>query len=334
MKTFLIILLALLAATGSSFAQKLIAVQTGEVSKFYTSLPDAVTNALDGDIIYIPGGSFEDVTISKRLHLIGVGHHPDFTIYTNYSYCNSINLAQGAHGGSISGLKICNLNIGTSVNDNIVSFSISRCWIGACQINGKSANNSFSENIIQSLGSNNTAKNNVFFNNIIGFAGDLVESTFRNNIFLSVFQLCGQTSTNYYTSSISGINNSTFENNFIQGIPSNVNYSIFNNNLFTFISPSGENVYSNNLFNQDPSFIFVNVPGYGFDYSYDYQMKSDSPGKDAGRDGTDIGIYGGIYPWKEGSIPFNPHFQQVQVSPTTDENGNLNVNIKVAAQER
>jgi len=65
----------------------------------------------------------------------------------------------------------------------------------------------------------------------------------------------------------------------------------------------------------------------------DYHLKADSPGKNAGKDGTDIGIYGGSYPWKEGSLPFNPHYQKIQVAPKTDNQGNLNVNIMVKAQD-
>jgi hypothetical protein len=71
-----------------------------------------------------------------------------------------------------------------------------------------------------------------------------------------------------------------------------------------------------------------------FSYSDDYHLKSTSVGVNAGRDGTDIGIYGGAFPWKEGSLTFNPHYQRINISPTTDNNGNLNVNIKVEAQER
>jgi len=117
--------------------------------------------------------------------------------------------------------------------------------------------------------------------------------------------------------------------------------SVFNstakNNLFVEHNPlpnETTNVGSNNIVGQEQSSIFINQEGNTFNYTHDYHLQTSSPGKNAGTDGTDVGIYGGIYPWKEGSIPFNPHFQQVQVSPKTDANGNLNVNIKVEAQER
>ena len=68
-------------------------------------------------------------------------------------------------------------------------------------------------------------------------------------------------------------------------------------------------------------------------HSNDFHLNITSLGKNAGTDGTDIGIYGGAFPWKEGSIPTNPHFQKINIAPKTDNSGNLNVKIKVAAQD-
>jgi hypothetical protein len=111
--------------------------------------------------------------------------------------------------------------------------------------------------------------------------------------------------------------------------------SFFNNNLFVedWIIP--DNCFgSGNIVNQPQSSIFINQSGNNFSYAHDYHLQPTCPGKNAGTDGTDIGIYGGSHPWKEGSIPFNPHIQYKTISGSTDENGNLNVNIKVSGQDR
>lgn len=327
--TYAIIGFLLLLATQSK-SQNLIALQTNGVSTFFTKLPDAVTNAHDGDTIYISGGSYDQITIDKRLHLIGVGHHPDSTFCTNLSLCNSVYLTTGASGGSISGVRICDLNYGPSGIEMTTNFIVTRCWIGYCTLYPRSTNNSFSENIIQLLNGSN-AINNIFLNNIIGQAESFGSNTFKNNDFLGGNQSCG--SSGGTGSSISYISNSIFENNIIIG-SSGIGSTIFNNNIFLNGLPTGENIGLNNLFNQDQSSIFINQTGNVFDYSHDYHLKSTCPGKNAGRDGTDIGIYGGAFPWKEGSVPANPHFQRVQIAPKTDTNGNLNVKIKMAAQER
>jgi hypothetical protein len=46
-----------------------------------------------------------------------------------------------------------------------------------------------------------------------------------------------------------------------------------------------------------------------------------------------VGIYGGAFPWKEGSIPNTPHVTNKNIGHTTNSNGTLPVNIKVAAQD-
>jgi len=102
----------------------------------------------------------------------------------------------------------------------------------------------------------------------------------------------------------------------------------------TFPYQSTGSIGINNIVNQTQSTIFVNQSGNSFSYDDDYHLQSTCPGKNAGRDGTDIGIYGGASPWKEGSIPFNPHIQTLNISPVTNSSGNLNVNIQVEAQPR
>jgi len=329
MKNLYLFSILIVLIQSNALAQNLITLQSSGVSTFFTKLPDAVTNAHDGDTIYIGGGSFDNITIDKRLHLIGVGHHPDSTFCTNLSLCNSVSLTTGASGGSISGVRICDLNYGPTGNEIITNFTVTRCWIGYCLLRLKSANNSFSENIIQSLDGSN-AINNIFLNSIIGQANSFGSNTFKNNIFLGGYQLCG--SGGGSGSAISAISNSIFENNIIIGA-SDIWSTIFNNNIFLNGLPTGENIGLNNLFNQAQSSIFVNETGNVFNYTHDYHLKPDYPGKNAGRDGSDIGIYGGAYPWKAGSVPANPHFQRVQIAPKTDNTGNLNVKIKVAAQD-
>ena len=69
-------------------------------------------------------------------------------------------------------------------------------------------------------------------------------------------------------------------------------------------------------------------------YTYNLHLRPNSPLHNAGTDGTDIGIYGGLFPWKEGSVPFNPHIQTKTIGNITDGNGNLQINIKVKAQDQ
>ncbi|MFZ1289230.1 MAG: hypothetical protein WAR79_04040, partial [Melioribacteraceae bacterium] len=201
----------------------------------------------------------------------------------------------------------------------------------------------FLENIIQgynyNVGSGNFVKNCYFTNNIFesaspGFnnVGHFSNCLFKNNIFLFQYQ-CDQ---NYcYYPIYSPI--STFENNIFissSGATNGTSTSIYNNNLFVENwTPSACGCLgSNNINNQSQASIFVNQSGNIFNYSQDYHLQVSCPGKNAGTDGTDVGIYGGMSPWKDGSLSQNPHIQFKQIAGATDQNGNLKINIKVKAQ--
>lgn len=331
-------------------SQNLIAVQNGGTTTFYTDINAAITGALAGDTIYLPGGSFTILnSISKPIHIVGVGHDPDSTNATNYTYLNgssypagSLQLTSGASGGSISGVLIPSTFLLGDGNGCATNYKIYRCKIkqmASMQSNTwqcSPSNISIIECIIDYIGFP-SASNLLIYNNIlISLSGIGSNNVVRNNVFLSAST---PLSTSYYF-----IVSSYFENNIFIGSPfiyyysNTFNNNVFNNNIFvenvTFPYQGTSNIGINNIINQSPNSIFVNQTGNSFSYDLDYHLQPNSPGKNAGTDGTDIGIYGGAFPWKEGSLPPNPHLQSKVVSNTTDQSGNLNVNIKVAAQDR
>lgn len=314
------------------YAQTLIAVQNGGAPKFYTILQDALTNAQNKDTIYIPGGVYSfsgtAITINKELHLIGTGHHPDSISATGITRLNvDISIASGANNSTFEGLS---LKGGFSVvsNDDTHNVAISRCICTGLYLASHSTHCIISENVIKGAVSGNNAQDNLFSNNVIeSYVSDFgVNNIFRNNFFMI----------SSYPYSLSSIEGCYFQNNVFAYTPpsQDIESNVFENNLFlrVVMFPAGS-INSNNIISQTSASTFVNQSGSTFNYSHDYHLKPDSPGKNAGKDGTDIGIYGGTYPWKEGSIPANPHFQSIKISPKTDNLGNLNVRVKVAAQD-
>jgi hypothetical protein len=320
-------------------AQNLIAVQNGGAPAFYQQVDDAILNAHDGDTIYIPGGSWSITKpINKRLSIIGVGHNPDSTSATfSTTLTGSLTLAAGSSNGTLTGVSLSGAIFGT--NDPVNSYTVSRCRVNSIFLTASNNNFTFIENVvISTVGSSSNyvnASNCSFFNNIflayfiaapyIAF----INSIFKNNIFLSsaTCGTCVPISCQY----------STLENNIFVRTSAFVNVlnSEASNNMFCDASiPNGTNVGLNNIFSQGQNSFFINYQfGNPFSYTNDFHLKSNCPGKNAGTDGTDIGIYGGLYPWKEGSIPTNPHIQAIKVGPTTDADGNLKVIIKVKAQD-
>jgi len=346
MKTFFISTFLLLAFSISSTAQNLITVQNGNKVQFYTSLDSAYVHSSDGDTLYIPGGSYDvsGLIITKQLFIIGSGHNPDSTAATNISNLSgNLTIAPGAKGGFLTGFSLCQLYLGdTSINAS--NYTIERCNIGVITFvkNGSSpmaSNNLFTENIIGNVDGGEST-NNLFQNNIIGMISNFSSNnTFNHNIILSVYSTtCAGGASGSPEGNISG---STIKNNIIFGtISTDTKNCTIDNNIFSSIYGSitinliNGNVGSNNLIVGSGS-LFVKYPvnnHYGFDYSADFHLISTCIGKNAGTGGSDIGIYGGTFPWKDGSLPYNPHIKANSVFGATDVNGNLKVNITVEAQ--
>jgi hypothetical protein len=337
MKRFVFILIALVAATGSSFAQKLIAVQNGGEPTFFTELPAAITAASSGDTINIPGGtwnasSYNHFIINKTLHIIGTGHNPASSQVGGICKLNGdILIAEGSGNGSLTGVLVTGyISYSGYPTTKVSNYSLTRCRInGTVTLSYNFTQFVISENVFDDKIYGGDATDNIFSNNIFaGWVGDFSNNNmFKNNIMMSTT-----------SSSANNFSLCFFDNNVIfAGTKLGATECIFNNNLFVDSGPfplGTTNQDFKNIISQAQSSIFVTQSGNTFNYTQDYHLQATCPGKNAGKEGTDIGIYGGTFPWKEGSIPFNPHFQQVQVSPNTDANGNLNVNIKVEAQER
>ena len=335
------ILIVFVLITGSLKAQNLIAIQNGGEPEFYTSLDSAVTNAIGGDTIYIPGGTFMNnsiLEIDKELHLIGVGHNPDSTLITHMTYLwSSIRLKYGSSYSTFEGFYLTGeFIIGGSPSDqydaNVNHLKISRVNCGNIIFGKNCSGWDLYENVIRGIITTvnsfprsqfNFFSNNIFCEGVCCFE----DSQFNNNIFIKG---------GYWANNVHTFTNCIFQNNvFLDGIGNEITGCVFDNNLLyhIFSLPTGS-LGSNNIFlGYEPWNVFVDYPGGIFDYSYNFHLIPAGYGINAGSDGTDIGIYGGMFPWKEGSLPPNPHIQYKLIQQSTDQNGNLNVNIKVAAQD-
>ena len=174
---------------------------------------------------------------------------------------------------------------------------------------------------------------NYFVNNFIsGQVSDFnSNSIFENNIFTYICSGC------YYNSVLKCINNCLFENNiFVNSFASYqciYQNNVFNNNINV---PNGLfGYYQNNIgYNNYPAVnqgdIFISYSGGGYSFSDNYHLKD--PANYIGNDGTQVGIYGGLFPWKEGSVPINPHIISKTIGNSSNQNGDLPVNVTIKAQ--
>lgn len=319
------------------YAQSKITLSHLGVPTFYISLTDALAAAANGDTLYLPGGTIQplsDITVNKSVHIVGAGHYPDSTTATGRTIITTLRYLTSSGGGSLQGCAISNLYIGYASNQSITGLSVSRCSIYYLRLgfdNVSTIDNIYlSDNVFTGDINIHNAYPNVFLlrniinNNDLNGQGLFI----KNNIFYK-----------YYSGALGGFTNCNFENNIIISTSTSsltigsLNCN-FNNNLFIpNVTNWGANTQQNSLLNQTLTNTFENA-GIGFSYNSNYHLKPSSPGVNYGTDGTDVGIYGTLAPYKDGAVPFNPHIVFKSISSETTPEGILNVTISVSAQER
>lgn len=106
------------------------------------------------------------------------------------------------------------------------------------------------------------------------------------------------------------------------------------NSIYNCVYASGcpyyclSTIYTANLINVGVGNLFAN----GFNYN-DMTLIANSPALTAGENGTQVGVYGGLFPYKQGAVPGNPHIFQKNISASTNANGQLPVQINVRAED-
>lgn len=343
---YVFIVLGMLFIPSLLFSQTAVTLQRGEQAQFFASFGEALTSAQQGDVIYLSGGSFNigNVVLDKKLSIIGAGHYPSYAEATGLTYLyGNITLLTGADTTLLQGFYLTgDIRLGNSTSNQKVDFvNISRCnvnniWLSYnsnASSTGGSRMISLSENVIRTTLGGGFAQNVLVSKNLIGqhvyhFNGSV---EFRNNIFLM--------NAPSYDPLLGSVQAASFHNNIFLSQNAIVGGECFGdsyyNNLFVnnFAIPSGS-YGSGNIVGKPQEDLFVNQTGYEFSYAHDYHLKPESGGIGAGSDGFDIGLYGSSIPYKEGAIPFTPHITGQSISPETNPQGQVEVNIQVEAQPR
>jgi hypothetical protein len=331
------------------------------------SFNNAQNASAAGDTIYLYGTRFSygNLTISKRLVIIGAGYGPN-NQFGQPTRVDQVSFFRDGStdpsGSAVAGLLVLsNLNCtGTLASNNITLFRN--------RING-SVNTFNSSN----MGSNWTIYNNIIYS-IYGGASSRVSPSstnilIANNILINGIFNFNHSSIvidhNIFLSShnIGSVWNAILTNNIFVRSSGNLFYNevvfcVFNKNISNqnTIGPSaqysptnvfeatytatggGANSGSGNLTGTNP--LFVNVPNNDtYNITYNYRLQSSSPGKNYATDGTDVGIYGGSYPFPQGGDPGSgfdtspmppiPQVTSVNIqNATIAPNGTLNVQVQ------
>lgn len=319
--------ICLICSSQSLFAQKLLALHHAGAASFYTSLDGAYNAAVNGDTIYLPGGNISGITLQKSLTLIGVGHHPDSTSATGTTILSYLSIYGTASNSFITGIYFTQNVVS---HDNVVGLHITRCYFaqGIRQSSGQIEGWIVSESFIgsspgpyyYSIYTPNGINNSFISNNVIGNGANSFQSTeISNNVFLN--------------GPILSTNCLIRNNIFTQDYQSSTSNCQWYNNLNAGVNggPNGNgNTGSGNYFDNAPyTSVFVNYNGSNTFYQNDFHVVNSAY---LGNDGTPVGIYGGAFPWKEGSLPSNPHIRAKTINSTTNPDGTLHINVTVKAQ--
>ncbi len=330
-----------IACSLSLFASaKVITVNNNTISPGqYSSLQQAIDSASAGDTIHVHGSntSYGNVTVKKRLVFFGTGHMPNKT-NTLVSEVGTVQLdtlagVSGASGTLISGFKIKDIK-GYAGSGGTKNVTISRNYFtsGSAKVTitgkGWTVQNNiiFATSVIVNNHPNTILRNNIFSNSYI-ITSNQPTVLITNNDFLGGGNALSAVSNALIANNIfscstpngPNVDNNTFSNN--------ITYQTTNNTV-----PAGTNTGNGNFSGQDPQ--FTNVPVNSFSYSYDFTLTATSPGKNAGTDATDIGVYGGLSPFPD--MTGSPAIPQVKtltiVNPVISVGDTLQVIIKAKKQ--
>ena len=310
----------------------------GTTKVFYgtTSFVDAYNASVNGDSLLLSIGEFTAPTsplfIAKNITMIGAGHFPNSLIEKKRtSISGDLSFGIGADSIHIEGLYV-NGAISTGLA-GINCIKINRCKTKNIAFNkwgtGLTKYVLIEDNFIDETIGLNYDKISIIKHNIIGGYISQISSNaiIEGNIFLSYNPLVVSSSiirNNIFLASskiLEECNNCSFSNNLL--------ISTFSYKVDMYGHPY--NVYNNNYEGVAIANIFANQIGSTIDYNQDYHLKT--PSAYLGTDGTQVGLYGGIIPFKDGGYPSNPQILTKSVSTQTDVSGNLNISFKVKAQD-
>lgn len=300
------------------------------------ALVEAYNAAVNGDVIFLPGGTFDVPSFNKTIKVYGAGAFPDATINTGKTFLNgNVSIGDAADNFYLEGVEITG-GVIFGYSQAVNNVTIRRCVIDSdVNVNGtlwNATNFALLESVIIGTLNLQNLQTGLVANNILqGYVRESNGNMFTNNIFLH--NDCG-----YYGNYplITGSNN-TFQNNislrqcdnFVSGTGNKFVKNIFAMNATSFgTTPT----LLGNYMNIDPTTIFVNQTGTVANYAHNYHLVN--PTTYLGTDGTEVGIYGSANPFKEQMIPENPHISLKNINTSTNTAGELQIEVKAEAQSR
>ncbi|RYY67652.1 MAG: hypothetical protein EOO12_00390 [Chitinophagaceae bacterium] len=301
----------------------------------YSTYTAAEAAATAGDTIYVHGSpvSYNSITITKAITLIGPGHNPQKQAPLKATFEN---VALQSSNISVIGI-ICNYFYPSTSSLSNVLLSRNRIEY-YIYVQFHNCNNWRIEgNVISYLGNDYAFRSynynlwDFFFDNNIfnGYLSDNFYGTSYNMYFNNCVFLKKSGSADYHARTWK---NATYTNCIFYGknpaIANETSGNVFNNCIsYAAADNSFPGSGSGNIVNQNP--LFASYSGNGFVYTDNYALQAGSPGKSYGLDGNDLGLYGGTYVWNQNGLPKLPYISEFTISNNqVSAGGTLNINFK------
>ena len=308
-RLFLLLFVAIVAATTVQ-AQQISVVSPEGTTSLYKTLQEAIEGASDGSVIYLPGGGFtisDDVKITKKLTIIGIGHKSDNDNADGYTAISgNLFFTEGSSQSAVMGCYITGkVDIGANVDDVLIRY----CNLSYVNVKLSCLDTTVDQCYVRGT-SNFNGANGYFTNNVASGLDKLFNGFIENNIFKGSL---GSTSSYFETSYISG--NVFFSKYVYFGSSCQVV-----DNMSKFSLREG-----NHVLTAEWTDVFENYndgavsPLSNFHFKEDY---SEYEGK--------VGVYAGGADFDRQLAPV-PHIVAKRIDGETDASGKLNVKIRVKA---
>lgn len=315
MKRIIITFIAAIAFAAGAMAQdsRVATLQHGSNIRAYygaDAFKSAYNDAADGDVITLSAGEFNFCSISKAITIRGEGVDKTQIGYANTTY--SIKIPQGSpHTLCLEGITLDVNRLDLVGNDGSEKAVISKCKTPDISIS--TCNAIITQSKVRDVGGSNYYYITCL-NSVLGRISGNATSTFD-------VQNCVITGT-------ANVEHSSIKNSIIYGVSTLGGTSTSTHCLLKEGSSGFDNSWyiTANAPEPDPWGETPSVIVWDDLFSNDYHLTEEASQTYVGTDGTEVGIYGGIYPFD--ATPDYPLVKELEVT-STHKDGKLNVQISV-----
>jgi hypothetical protein len=302
---------------------------TDAAQKIYNNIQAAHDAAAAGDTLMIEGSTtnYAAVDLTKKLVIIGPGYflsqNPQGPANSVQAISLGISIRPSASGTVVMGMTFATYSAAHTVllYDNISNVTIMRCHFNSpiC-FYGQLQNITVIQNYFEGTPITWSSSAHIFSgvvlrNNIIG-GQVLVDNTLQSQRNFNAIE------NNIFLSALLNLTAASFRSNIIVGTSGTT----------TISGPTQNNLFSNaqlpatdGNIKYDASKLFVG----GTSEDGQYQLKSDSPYKSSGYNGTEPGVFGSAQPYVLSGIPPIPVIYELDVPSFGSKTTGLPVKLKV-----